>query len=385
MPNPERLAHLFQRYLDHMETPDELDELMQLIADDENKQVMEQLLDEAREKRAHAAQLNGEQTERLFLSVKNHIRPMRKLLTWWRMPTAAAVLMGLILGAYVLFFKSNSEPAAALTTVQPAAQDVQAPTGTKATITLADGRTVAIDSLSALTQGNVRLMKTATGELVYTGNAAAVSYNTLTNPRGSQVIDITLADGSRVWLNAGSSITYPVAFVGNERKVNITGEAYFEVSHDKTKPFYVSNGDMQVQVLGTHFNVNVYDEMDRVTLLEGSVRVSAIGSRQSAMLKPGEQVSVSQTSQLSQPIPVQTDEVIAWKNGLFQFNETDIQSIMAQIERWYDVQVVFEGNISQHFNGTIGRQVNVSKVLNMLEKTGGLHCSIQGKKVIVKQ
>jgi ferric-dicitrate binding protein FerR (iron transport regulator) len=172
--------------------------------------------------------------------------------------------------------------------------------------------------------------------------------------------------------------------------VEITGEAYFEVSHDKTKPFYVSKGNMQVQVLGTHFNVNAYDEEAKVTLLEGSVKVSAIGPvlsrEQSAMLKPGEQAIVAGThSPLTIDHSPDLHQVMAWKNGLFEFNETAIQTIMAQIERWYDVQVVYEGPVTQHYNGTIQRQVNVSKVLDMLEKAGGLQFSIQGKRIMVRK
>jgi ferric-dicitrate binding protein FerR (iron transport regulator) len=317
------------------------------------------------------------------------------------MVAAAALVAALTVGGYFIFFNGKTKPAGEVAVIQPAVSDVEAPKATRATITLADGRTVALDSLTAMAQNNVQLSKTADGRIIYSGIANAVAHNTLTNPRGSRVIDITLADGSKVWLNAGSSITYPIAFTGNERKVEMTGEAYFEITHDKTRPFYVSKGAMQVEVMGTHFNVNAYDDEETIktTLLEGRVRVVnrdrnkkyEVGSKNSeVILNPGEQaiahcrLPIDDCRLIIHHSP-DLDEVMAWKNGLFEFNETDIQTIMKQIERWYDVQVVFDGEFTQHFNGSIKRQVNVSKVLNMLEKTGGLRFSIEGRKVLVKK
>ena len=170
-------------------------------------------------------------------------------------------------------------------------------------ITLDDGNVISVDSLTTLLQYSVALTKTPDGKIIYTGKTQQVAYNTLTNPKGSTVIDITLSDGSRVWLNAGSSVTYPVAFSGPDRKITISGEAYLEVAHDKSHPFYVSKGDVQVQVLGTHFNVNAYDNENniRVTLLEGAVAVSYNRQPQSpsgstdvpVILKPGQQAKSS--------------------------------------------------------------------------------------------
>jgi transmembrane sensor len=397
MPNQERLNYLFQRYLDRTETPEELEELMEIIETDDQKTAVEQALETAHTGVDRSVRLTNEQSERLYATImpqsdSAQIIPMNPSRKWGRIAVAAAVLAALSVGGYLFFFNGNNKPAGEVTAVQPAVNDVPAPQATRATITLANGRTVALDSITALAQDNVQLTKTPDGRLVYSGAANAIAYNTLTNPRGSQVIDITLADGSKVWLNAGSSITYPVAFVGNERKVEMNGEAYFEVAHNKTKPFYVSKGAMQVQVLGTHFNVNAYDDdkETKVTLLQGSVKVgngqSAKDNKTAVVLKPGQQAVLSRAhSPLTIHHSPDLDQVMAWKNGLFEFNETDIQTVMKQLERWYDVQVVFDGAFTQHFNGTIKRQVNVSKVLNMLEKTGGLRFSIEGKKVIVKK
>jgi ferric-dicitrate binding protein FerR (iron transport regulator) len=198
------------------------------------------------------------------------------------------------------------------------------------------------------------------------------------------MISVTLADGSRVWLNAGSSIKYPVAFISKERKVEITGEAYFEVAHNASKPFIVTKGETSITVLGTHFNVNTYDDEDalRITLLEGSVAVKRESSN--VKLKPGEQAVLSATSHsLLTTGSVDTDAVMAWKNGFFQFNNTPIDVIMRQVEKWYDVDVVYNGSIKQTFNGKIPRTVNASDLFKILESTGWVHFKIEGKKVMV--
>jgi ferric-dicitrate binding protein FerR (iron transport regulator) len=215
------------------------------------------------------------------------------------------------------------------------------------------------------------------------GNAANdVMYNTMNTPPGGQY-KLKLPDGTNVWLNAASSITYPTAFMGKDRTVTITGEAYFEVANDRLKPFHVKVNEMDVEVFGTHFNVNAYNDEPAVktTLLEGSVKVSKYAA--SVILKPGEQTSVSQSSYPSQPIPVETDLVMAWKNGLFNFNKVSLQDVMKQIARWYDVQIVYQGEIRpKKFGGEIQRDLNLSEVLEGLKETG-IHFRIEGKKLIV--
>lgn len=304
-----------------------------------------------------------------------------------RISVAASILLAIGTGAYFLFFKQTAKHNRIAKTED--VKDIQAPSTTRAMITLADGKKVYLDSLNSGTlalEGNIKLLKLPSGQIAYqteTGEVVTeVKYNTLENPRGSKVIDMIFSDGSHVWLNAGSSITYPIAFISNERKVTITGEAYFEVANDKTKPFFVSKGDMQVRVLGTHFNVNAYDDEAaiKVTLLEGSVKV--IKGSSSSMLVPGQQARI--TSDVKTISDVDLEEVMAWKNGKFYFGEAaDIETIMRQIARWYDVNVEYKGTISEHIGGTISRNVNVSKVLEMLEMTGIVKFQVNGKKVIV--
>ncbi|MEO8415455.1 MAG: FecR domain-containing protein, partial [Ginsengibacter sp.] len=236
-------------------------------------------------------------------------------------------------------------------------------------------------------QGNVKIIKQSTGKISYAGTEnGEVSYNTLSVPRGSKPLSLTLSDGSQVWINVGSSLTYPTAFTGNERRVKISGEAYFEVAHNAGKPFVVQHDGVTVSVLGTHFNVNTYeDETDeRITLLEGSVRVDK--SSVSHLLKPGQQARINNNNNNDIKVmnDVNIDEVMAWKNGKFIFDENmDIAAIMRQVSRWYNVDIEYEGTITQRFWGSISKDVNVSQVLKILEATGGVKFKVEGNKIIV--
>jgi ferric-dicitrate binding protein FerR (iron transport regulator) len=195
---------------------------------------------------------------------------------------------------------------------------------------------------------------------------------------------LVLPDGTKVWLNAASSLKYPAAFAGNERRVELNGEAYFEVSKDPSKPFFVKTASQTVAVLGTHFNINSYtdESATKTTLLEGSVKVTG-NNGQSVKIKPGEQ-AINYANAISIKENVDTDEAIAWKNGKFMFKNTDLQTIMRQLSRWYDVDVEYQGKIEQkHYMGRISRNVPVSQIFEIL-KTSGLNFTINGRKIIVK-
>jgi hypothetical protein len=264
------------------------------------------------------------------------------------------------------------------------------PGGNKAILTLANGSKVVLNSAAngnIASQGNTTIKKLSNGVVAYNKNnsivtpPAAIAYNTMSTPRGGQY-HLILADGTNVWLNAASSIKFPVVFNGNQRKVQITGEAYFEVAHDKTKPFRVESDGQTVEVLGTHFNVNTYaDENDiKTTLLEGSVKIKA--GNKSYLLKPGEQshlkngdVSITQADM---------DEALAWKNGVFHFNDAGIESVMKQISRWYDVDVKYEGKIKERtFSGEISMNVNASQILDAM-RFKKINYTIEGKTITVK-
>jgi transmembrane sensor len=315
---------------------------------------------------------------------------VRKLMNWkW---AAAAVF--LIVAGVALIINIPNKNNALTTNGNQVAVDVKAPGLNKAMVTLSDGRTVLLSSLSKgllAQQGNVELVKLADGRVAYrTKDGKQVNelqYNTLTNPVGSKVINMMLADGTHVWLNAGSSLTYPVAFTGKERRVQISGEAYFEVAHNASKPFYVVKNDLEVRVLGTHFNVNAYDdEKDiKVTLLEGSVKVATKRKTTAVILKPGQQaVNRTNTDDVSVISNAKTAQAIAWKDDKFQFQQTNIQEIMRQVARWYDVIIEYRGNMAAiNFDGTLSRQASIGELLKRFEATGFVRFEIEGNNVIV--
>jgi len=286
------------------------------------------------------------------------------------------------------------------------AAQVILPGGNKAVLTLANGSKIVLDSAQngeLLLQGGATVNKTGNGQLAYQPASgkpeAEVVYNTLSTPKSGQ-FKLILSDGTQVWLNAASSIKYFTSFSGGPRKVELTGEAYFEVAKKgKTAPFVVTVNGTQIAVLGTHFNVMAYEDEPTMknTLLEGSVMLSIASNKQ--VLKPGQQAQVpfrrssdvlggNENIAASGKIKVvdipETAAVIAWKEGNFIFEGEPVQSIMRKLSRWYDLEVSYEGPVTREgFNGTISRFEPASEVLKMLELTGLLHFKIEGRKIIV--
>ncbi|GGB23687.1 hypothetical protein GCM10011500_44910 [Mucilaginibacter rubeus] len=242
------------------------------------------------------------------------------------------------------------------------------------------------------TQAGVQVSKTKEGLLVYKDNRTAGNkkpdinepdQNTVTTPRGGQY-QIVLSDGTKVWLNAATALKYPTSFSGKDRKVELSGEAYFEVAKNATKPFKVVVNGLEVQVLGTHFNVMAYDneKVVKTTLLEGKVRLFKNGHE--AVLKPGEQGVLNNQSSLFEVKDVKVDDETAWKNGFFAFNNESIETIMRQISRWYDVDVAFsEKMMRRNFGGSVSRYENVGTVLKALELTGSVHFNVEGRRITV--
>jgi transmembrane sensor len=301
-------------------------------------------------------------------------------------PAAAAAVLLLIGGDYLIHrWKATVAPE---TTSVKQPQDIP-PGGDKAMLTLGDGRVITLDSIrngTVATQGNARVLKVQDGELAYhaAGTAEAVSYNTISTPRGGQY-EVVLPDGSKVWLDAASSLRFPTSFNGRQREVELTGQAYFEIAADKAQPFHVKAGGTDVEVLGTHFNINAYGDEGtiRTTLLQGAVKVSV--GKESRLLEPGEQASSGHGQEsISVNKEADADAAIAWKNGLFQFHDADLKSVMRQLIRWYDVDVVYEGSIPpQQFEGKIQRDLTLLQTLRILEKSQ-VHFRIEGRKIIVQ-
>lgn len=305
---------------------------------------------------------------------------------WW-VAAASVLIIGTI--GYFYFIPVHQDKSIV---IEQLPKDVAPPSGDKAVLILSDGSKIGMDSTregTIATQEGVRVVRGTDGTITYSGTACAtVRYNTFVVPKGSKPLSLVLSDGSKVWLNVGSSLTFPTAFIGKERVVSMEGEAYFEVVHKSKMPFMVRQGDVVVNVLGTHFNVKAYKEegIGRVTLLEGTVKVKR--SNVVVTLNPGDQALVEEVKGSKKDIRIQKnvdlDEVMAWRNGKFIFNESmDIHGIMRQLERWYNVKVLYKGDIKQRFWGSISRDVNLSQVLKILEATEGVRFDIQGERVIV--
>jgi transmembrane sensor len=402
--NNSRLQYLVSKYLDDTCTPEELAEFWRLIGDVKDETPMQVVLQDLwqQSKAGNDTPAMGwaQVLQTIYdkagpaMAEQAEIIPLRKrpVIRW-----AAAAVIVLSLGAAAYWLFNNKQAGSTGVVATNTMQDVQAPQTNRATITLSNGKTVYLDTAangSLATQSNVQLVKLADGQIAYKGAAKELVYNTLTNPRGSKVIDMTLSDGSRIWLNAGSSITYPVTFVQDERNVEISGEVYFEVAHNAAKPFRVRHGAMEVQVLGTHFNINAYDDESevKVTLLEGAVKVSSMVNGQlskdnefAVVLKPGEQAALADHSPFTIDHSPDLAQVMAWKNGLFSFTGADLTTVMRQLARWYNIQVKYEGQIpARKFSGEITHDLTLSQLMNGLQSLG-IQFSIEGRTMVIKQ
>jgi ferric-dicitrate binding protein FerR (iron transport regulator) len=301
----------------------------------------------------------------------------------WR---AAAVLFILAsgLGGYRFLSDRHQETIAALPS---GAHDV-APGTNKAVLTLAGGTIIVLDSAHSgrLTrQGGAGVIKLDNGRLAYTTlneKPDVVVYNTLTTPRGGQY-QLTLQDGSRVWLDAASSIKYPTTFSGDTREVEITGEAYFEIADNPRMPFVVKTGGTKTTVLGTHFNIDAYEDEKTliITLLEGTVKFAC--GKEEKILRPGQQAALDASTRSFTLQKADTYQAVAWKNGQFDFDNKDLPAIMRQISRWYDVDITYQSTYSgAKFGGGISRQLNLSHVLQLLDKSG-VHTRLDNRQLII--
>jgi ferric-dicitrate binding protein FerR (iron transport regulator) len=396
----QRIIYLLGKYSNGQATSLEVDQLLTLLRTEDHDETVvafieEQLTtfepDNTEDISFWKNRLNGGAQQ--ITQTQEHVRPVHRVhfIRKWGW-AAASIILALSLGVYLL----STNPKRTLPPVKVAQATDIAPGKNGAVLTLADGSKVVLDSLGngvVATQNGAQVILKS-GELAYDASSAStgeVAYNTMSTPKGRQ-FQVTLPDGTKVWLNAASSLSYPTVFTGATRKVTVTGEAYFEVAHNAHVPFVVNVNDKEeVMVLGTHFNINAYDNESNIhtTLLQGSVK---IGNRQSAIgnntviLKPGQQASLSQTSQPSQSIPVQTvdvDKVMSWKNGLFNFEGASLGEIMRQLERWYDIEVSYQKGIpAVEFEGKMTRDVPLNDLLTMLERSD-IHFKVEGRKLIV--
>lgn len=315
------------------------------------------------------------EAKRSFQKHTNTLFESRPYAIWQQIASIAAIFI--LTSAAIYFYKLNQADKPIEQYSKEKKYDIE-PGGNKAILTLADGRRIDLNQAingELADQSGIKVTKTTDGQIVYSvvtpgSNSPNLSYNAIETPPGGQY-QIKLPDGSNVWLNSASSLRYPVRFSGNERNVEIIGEAYFEVAPNPKMPFRVKNTFQTIEVLGTHFNVMSYTNESTIntTLVEGSVKV--VGNFGNKTLKPGQQSRVS--SKGVELLMVDLEEVTAWKNGYFIFKSEDLQSIMRQIARWYDVDIEIHGDVAgKTFGGRISRSRNVSEVLEVLESTGSL-------------
>lgn len=395
--NPDnRLKDLVEKYIANSCTRQELEQLLSMIENGTDSEGITQTLKGYWEKSGQKSNVRESELDIKFALLMQDAKPAtpvvpmvsakRKLRWTIRYAAAVIILCMLSVSAYFLFKPRQENQIGTTASVHKEKNDVS-PGRNTAMLTLANGTTINLDSAAngaLTTQGNAKILN-LNGLLSYNTvdtKPAEVVYNTISTPRGGQY-QLMLADGSRVWLNAASSLRFPASFVGKERKVELMGEVYFEVAKNAAMPFKVKVHGMEVEVLGTHFNINSYDNesMVRTTLLEGSIKINK--DDKSSLLKPGQQAQMNEAGEIKIISNVDVEEAIAWKEGKFQFDKADIHAIMRQLARWYDVEVEYKGNVSSHFGGTISRDVNLSQVLNMLHLTGEVNFKIEGKKVVV--
>ena len=382
------IEEIIVKYLDGTITSDEASFLDQWILESpSNKQLFEELTHPegvSQELQKFYTYNEDQGWNRIEAELANRRKVKR---AGWKYWMAAACLFGVIIASITIFFKGRGQiPEGKVASVVK--NDIAAPKATRAVIQLANGDTVALSSIEngVLTeQGRVNIVKNRDGQIVYQGQATETVFNTLINPRGATVVSLVLNDGTRVWLNSESSMKYPNTFSGDERIVEITGEAYFEVAKDPAKKFIVKGNGVSTEVFGTHFNVNTYnDEAEtRVTLQEGSVKV--LKGASSGFLKPGQGASVRNNSDQMAIAYTDVDKALAWVRGDFDFDEEPLPVIMRQLARWYDLEVSFEGKTPvELYSGIISRKSSLATVLQILNAAGGIKYRIEGKKIKIE-
>jgi ferric-dicitrate binding protein FerR (iron transport regulator) len=381
-----RIAYLVAGFIRHTLSDEENIELDNWVtAGMDNQRLFEKLIDE----KYHAVWLSeigkvdsaaalGRVKSRVSFAPVGKKSAIRQL---WVYAAAACVIIGLML-TFLLISKdkTSSQPM-----VRVNSNDI-APGKDQARLTLSDGSVIVLDSIQngrVVAQSNSSITKVDSGQLVYQAIQPSVlpqaaSYNILSAPAGGQ-FKVTLPDGTKVWLNASSSLKYPTVFGGAKRKVELTGEGYFEVAKDPMYPFEVAANGITVQVVGTHFNVNAYTDepLIKVALAEGAIRLN-----NKVVLKPGEEGAVSKNGNIEKG-KADLETVLAWKNGQFIFKETALDVLMRQVARWYKAVIVYDTGIAHHFNAEIPRNVPVSKLLHLLEATGSVHFKIENNTITV--
>jgi transmembrane sensor len=413
----DRLEYIVDQYVNQTASQSEEDELFVIINEAQHDSHIKRIIINMMQTKESLGGLNKEQWEPVLRKVLGqeennsfgnasiykipagiHRHTSKRKLYLKRWVAAASILILFSSGWYFRFSTTNNLPSPFVKIQQEDGKlrNDLPPGRNQAILTLADGSKINLDSAKngiLIRQGNIKIIKSDDRKLLYytdKQNSNGADYNTISTPRGGKY-EIVLPDGSNVWLNAASSLKFPTSFRDKSREVTLTGEGYFEVVKNASMPFYVRVNDMTVEVLGTHFNVNAYDDENSVatTLLEGSVKLkkglSADSKSQTIFLEPGQQAGLTKDGGFKIDHHANMKEVIAWKEDNFEFNNAAIPAIMRQISRWYNVDVVYEGSIpDRRLTGKFSRNINLSQLINMLQYTG-VNMKIENKKIIISE
>jgi transmembrane sensor len=391
-----RLKELYDLVISEQANPEEYQEMKALMAlpeyEDQARELISMAYDQSKELQDIDQQTRNEILEAIFQADRQNVRFLPGIVKNKWLAIAASLVLMVSIGTYLLITRYNS----LVQTASVYKSDVN-PGTNKAVLTLANGSTINLNSAAnglISTQQGATVIKRSNGQLEYitqksSENVIATVYNTLSTPAGGQY-QVNLPDGSKVWLNASSSLRYPSTFSHlKNRSVELSGEGYFEVQKDKLHPFIITSGVHQVQVLGTHFNISSYsdDNAIKTTLIEGSVKVTVLHDQKSLVqiLKPGQQSDYS--GNVLKVANVDTDDAIAWHMGYFVFHRESLENIMKEVSRWYDVPVVYQSNEVKYipFSGTVSRFGKASELLKVLELTNKVKFKIYDHKIFVSQ
>ncbi len=382
-----RFTQLLKAFSEGTCSEEEKTALMALIRDPANTELLQAYIEESIKNGTNSYDIDAIRAEEIFQKVLHSqteaTTPVRSIsyMKW-----AAAILIILSTAIYYLLLNKKTEDSPSL--AQSKSQDVILPASNKAMLTLADGSVIPLDNISEktlLSQGETNIIRLNDGSILYKAGVAedtVISYNTISTPKGGQY-QIILPDSTHVWLNAASSIRFPTSFKNDTRTVELSGEAYFEVTENKTKPFLVKVQESTITVLGTSFNINAYaDEHDiNTTLLEGSVKFDR--NNIAKKINPGEQIIYNTLSNSMNIRDADIRQVMSWKNGFFEFDNMELSVIMRQIARWYDVELEFHRALPDlKLSGGISRKLTLQDLQKLMEANGVLF-SIEGKKIIV--
>jgi transmembrane sensor len=389
---------LFNRFISNECTQEEIKALLEHFSVAENEALLRELILKAlqadRPLTGDIPDLD-EKEEQIYASILPHLKTERRVSLWPRIAAAASVLLFLTAGGWFLLHKKIPVQG----TAQYQFHDIL-PGSNKATLILADGRKIALSDAPKgviASQGQMLINKSQDGKIIYqndkehAGEISNAAFNILLTQRGEQS-SVILSDGTVAYLDAASSIRYPVVFMGRERRVEITGQVYFEVTHNAARPFRVNVKGETIEDLGTHFNINAYDDEPVVmtTLEEGSIKVSILNAfssreRTSIKLKPGQQASVSANNAINLITDGDIASAVAWKKGYFKFEDEDLKSIMRKISRWYNVDIAYSNNLPGDISlfGKVSRSKNISEVIKIMEATKRVHIRVEGRRVIV--